>query len=84
MDRISILKLEGIMEKNSYERRIYESVDDRSLYSYLENRRKKEFEHLRVNPKSPVAFHVTVRDVRFFVPNMLPLAECWALTWFIW
>ena len=28
--KISILNKEGIIEKNSYERRAYESVDDRS------------------------------------------------------
>ena len=31
MTKISILKKEGIIEKNSYERRAYESVDDRRL-----------------------------------------------------
>ena len=30
MAKISILKIEGIIEKISYERRAYESVDDRS------------------------------------------------------
>ena len=30
MTKISILKKEGIIEKISYERRAYESVDDRS------------------------------------------------------
>ena len=29
--KISIVKLEGIIEKNSYERRDYESVDEKSL-----------------------------------------------------
>ena len=29
--KISILKLEGIIKKNSYERRDYESVDEKSL-----------------------------------------------------
>ena len=32
--KISFLKNEGIKEKNSYERRIYESVDDESLYIF--------------------------------------------------
>ena len=31
MTKISILKLEGIIKKISYERRVYESVDDSSL-----------------------------------------------------
>ena len=31
IDKISILKLEGIIKKNSYERRDYESVDENSL-----------------------------------------------------
>ena len=30
--KISFLKKEGIVEKNSYERRVYESVDDESLF----------------------------------------------------
>ena len=29
--KISILVLEGIIKKNSYDRRAYESVDDKSL-----------------------------------------------------
>ena len=33
MAKISILKKEGIIEKNTYERRAYESVDERS-HSY--------------------------------------------------
>ena len=28
MNKISIMKLDGIIEKISYERRVYESVDD--------------------------------------------------------
>ena len=31
MTKISILKYEGIIKKMSYERRVYESVDDSSL-----------------------------------------------------
>ena len=30
--KLSILILEGIIKKNSYERRDYESVDEKSLY----------------------------------------------------
>ena len=37
--KISILKLEGIIKKNSYERRDYESIDEKSLC--LEKPRKK-------------------------------------------
>ena len=33
--KISFLKNEGIKEKNSYERHIYESVDDESLSSAI-------------------------------------------------
>ena len=45
--KISILKLEGIIKKISYERRDYESVDEKSLYLKLspEKRRKEEFRH---------------------------------------
>ena len=32
---MSILKYEGIMEKISYERSVYESVDDRNLSSAI-------------------------------------------------
>ena len=35
------LKKNGIIEKNFYERRASESVDDGSLSLYLEERRKK-------------------------------------------
>ena len=45
--KILILNKEGIIEKISYERRAYESVDEKSLCP--EKRRKKEFMHLRVN-----------------------------------
>ena len=31
IDKISILKLEGIIKKISYERRDYESVDEKSI-----------------------------------------------------
>ena len=31
IDRITNLKKEGVKEKNSYDRRVYESVDDESL-----------------------------------------------------
>ena len=30
--KISFFKLEGIMDEISYERRVYESVDDKSLF----------------------------------------------------
>ena len=48
--KILILNKEGIIEKNSYERRAFESVDERSLSLLCpEKRRKNEFMHLRVN-----------------------------------
>ena len=56
--KILILNKEGIIEKISYERRAYESVDEKSLsiLNYIpKKRRKKEFMHLRVNlPSSSV------------------------------
>ena len=33
--QISIFKYEGIMETNLYERRVYESVDEKSLYRVI-------------------------------------------------
>ena len=42
IDKISILKLEGIIKKISYERRDYESVDEKAyLLLCLEKLRKK-------------------------------------------
>ena len=35
MAKISLLKKEGIIEKISYERRAYESVDDRKTLNYV-------------------------------------------------
>ena len=47
--KILILNKEGIIEKNSYERRAYESVDEKSLsYAMSQKTTKKEFVHLRV------------------------------------
>ena len=47
--KIFILNKEWIIEKNFYERRAYESVDEKSyLRLGSEKRRKKEFMHLRV------------------------------------
>ena len=49
--KILILNKEVIIENISYERRAYESVDEKSL-SYVMFRKKtkkKEFMHLRVN-----------------------------------
>ena len=44
------LNIKGIIEKISYERRDYESVDKRAYLRLCpEKRRKKEFMHLRVN-----------------------------------
>ena len=47
-----ILNKEGTIEKISYERRAYESVDEKSL-SYVMSRKtmKKEFMHLLVEEK---------------------------------
>ena len=48
--KILILNKEGIIEKISYERRAYESVDEKTYLRLCpEKRRKKEFVHLRVN-----------------------------------
>ena len=41
MAKISILKKEGIIENISYERRAYDSVDDRS-HSYIISRKSTE------------------------------------------
>ena len=48
--KILNLNKAGIIEKISYERRAYESVDEKSL-SWLcpEKRQKKRIQHLRVN-----------------------------------
>ena len=47
--KILILNKEGIIVKTSYDRRAYESVDEKSLLRLCpEKRRKKEFMHLRV------------------------------------
>ena len=46
--KILILNKEGIIEKNSYERRAYESVDEKSLLGMSRKMTKKEFMHLRV------------------------------------
>ena len=46
IDKISILKLEGIIKKNSYERRDYESVDEKSLSKAMSRKTtKKKFWH---------------------------------------
>ena len=46
IDKISILKLEGIIKKISYERRDYESVAEKSLSQLcLEKLWKKKFRH---------------------------------------
>ena len=46
IDKISILKLEGIIKKNSYERRDYESVEEKSLSQAMSQKTtKKEFRH---------------------------------------
>ena len=47
--KILILNKEGIIEKISYERRAYESVDKKSLSLVMSRKTtKKEFMHLRV------------------------------------
>ena len=48
--KISFFKIKGIIEKISYERCAYESVDENSLY--LKNQRKKELMQQRVNNTS--------------------------------
>ena len=47
IDKISILKLEGIIKKISYERRDCESVDKKSLSQLCLDKttKKKEFRH---------------------------------------
>ena len=47
IDKISILKFEGITKKISYERRDYESVDEKSLSKAMSRKttKKKEFRH---------------------------------------
>ena len=47
MAKISILKKEGIIEKISYERRAYESIDDieATLRLYLKNQSKTKLRH---------------------------------------
>ena len=49
-DKIFILILEGIIKKISYERRDYESVDEKTYLSLCRDKlRKKEFRQQRVN-----------------------------------
>ena len=51
--KILILNKEGIIEKISYARRAYESVDEKAYLRLCpEKRWKKEFAHLRVKIKS--------------------------------
>ena len=53
--KILILNKEGIIEKISYERRAYESVDEKRLSKVLSRKTtKKEFMHLRVKEKENV------------------------------
>ena len=48
-DKILILNKEGIIEKISYERRAYESVDEKSRSLVMSRKTtKKKFMHLRV------------------------------------
>ena len=42
IDKISILKLEGIIKKISYERRDYESVDEKSLPKAMSRKTTKK------------------------------------------
>ena len=42
IDKISILKLEGIIKKISYERRDYESVDEKSLSEAMSRKTTKK------------------------------------------
>ena len=42
IDKISILKLEGIIKKISYERRDYESVDEKSLSKDMSRKTTKK------------------------------------------
>ena len=42
IDKISILKLEGIIKKISYERRDYESVDEKSLSKAMSRKTTKK------------------------------------------
>ena len=42
IDKISILKLEGIIRKMSYERRDYESVDEKSLSKAMSRKTTKK------------------------------------------
>ena len=42
IDQISFLKLEGIIKKNSYERRDYESVDEKSLSKAMSRKTMKK------------------------------------------
>ena len=45
IDKISILKLEGIIKKISYERRDYESVDEKSLSKAMSRKTTKKRIH---------------------------------------
>ena len=45
MTKILILKLEGIIKKISYERRVYESVDDSSLSKAISQKLTKKRTH---------------------------------------
>ena len=55
--KILILNKEGIIEKISYERLAYESVDEKSLVGYVpkNDEKKKEFMHLRVKVKNYIS-----------------------------
>ena len=55
IDKISILKLEGIIKKISYERRDYESVEEKSLSQLcLEKLRKKKNSGTKVLKKMKI------------------------------
>ena len=43
--KILILNKEGILEKNSYERCAYESVDEKSLYKVMSRKTTKKRTH---------------------------------------
>ena len=47
IDKILILKLEGIIKKISYERRDYESVDEKSLSKAMSRKTMKKIQALK-------------------------------------
>ena len=74
--KILIVNLEGVIQKNSYERRDYESVDEKSLSLATSKKKKKKKSKKRIHS---LKGKVQNNEVLLFIGFFGPFVTAWCM-----